>query len=103
MGRLDRRRKNHLGRLVWWLVDGTHHWSCDAHARNCILNNRRDLGRTGLCPCQLHVVFQVLDLLIGDLTHAIVKRGCRDADVLELCDRLEYVQSSGDGTLFYAD
>lgn len=44
-----------------------------------------------------------LGLLIGDLSHAIVKRGCRDADMLELCDRLEYVQSSGDGTLFYAD
>ncbi len=44
-----------------------------------------------------------LELLIGDLTHAIVKRGCRDADVLELCDRLEYVEQSGDGTLFYAD
>ena len=44
-----------------------------------------------------------LGLLIGDLTHAIVKRGCRDADVLELCDRLEYVERSGDGTLFYAD
>jgi hypothetical protein len=44
-----------------------------------------------------------LGLLIGDLTHAIVKRGCRDADVLELSDRLEYVERSGDGTLFYAD
>jgi hypothetical protein len=43
-----------------------------------------------------------LSLLIGDMTHAIVERGCRDADVLELCDRLEYVESSGDGTLFYA-
>lgn len=44
-----------------------------------------------------------LSLLIGDLNHAIVKRNCRDADVLELCDRLEYVEQSGDGTLFYAD
>jgi hypothetical protein len=42
-----------------------------------------------------------LGLLIGDLSHAIVKRGCRDAAVIELCDRLEYVERSGDGELFY--
>ena len=40
-----------------------------------------------------------LQLLIGDLSHAIVKRGCRDEDVIELCDRLEYVERSGDGLL----
>ena len=42
-----------------------------------------------------------LSLLIGELKHAIVDRGCRDADVLELCDRLEYVEQTGDGELFY--
>ena len=42
-----------------------------------------------------------LSLLIGDLTHAIVKRGCRDAAVIELSDRLEYVERTGDGELFY--
>ena len=44
-----------------------------------------------------------LSLLIGDLKHAIVDRGCHDADALELCHRLEYVERSRDGTLFYAD
>jgi len=42
-----------------------------------------------------------LELLIGDLKHAIVDRGCRDMAVRELCDRLEYVDRSGDGELFY--
>jgi hypothetical protein len=42
-----------------------------------------------------------LSLLIGDLSHAVVKRGCRDAAVMELCDRLEYVEQTGDGELFY--
>lgn len=42
-----------------------------------------------------------LGLLIGDLSHALVKRGCRDAAVIELCDRLEYVEQTGDGALFY--
>ena len=40
-----------------------------------------------------------LELLIGDLCHAIVKRGCRQQDVIDLCDRLEYVERSGDGLL----
>ena len=42
-----------------------------------------------------------LGLLIGDLSHALVKRGCRDAAVIELCNRLEYVEQTGDGALFY--
>ncbi len=42
-----------------------------------------------------------LGLLIGDLSHAIVKRGCRDEDVIALCDRLEYIERSGDGQLDY--
>jgi len=42
-----------------------------------------------------------LGLLIGDLSHAIVKRDCRDAAVIELCDRLEYVERTRDGTLFF--
>jgi len=37
--------------------------------------------------------------LASDLTHAIVKRGCRDEDVIELSDRLDYVDESGDGSL----
>ena len=37
--------------------------------------------------------------LADDLTHAIVKRGCRDEDVIDLSDRLDYVADSGDGSL----
>ena len=37
--------------------------------------------------------------LVIDLTHAIVKRGARDDDTIELSERLEYVQDTGDGEL----
>jgi hypothetical protein len=40
-----------------------------------------------------------LNWLAGDLTHAIVKRGCSDADVIDLSERLDYVEQSGDGSL----
>ena len=35
----------------------------------------------------------------SDLTHAIVKRGCRDQDVFDLSERLDYVEQTGDGSL----
>jgi len=37
--------------------------------------------------------------LASDLTHAIVKRGCRDRDAIELSERLDYVDDTGDGSL----
>lgn len=37
--------------------------------------------------------------LASDLTHTIVKRGCRDQDVIDLSERLDYVEQSGDGSL----
>jgi hypothetical protein len=37
--------------------------------------------------------------LASDLTHAIVKRGCRDQDIIDLSERLDYVDDTGDGTL----
>ena len=37
--------------------------------------------------------------LASDLTHAIVKRGCRDQNVIDLSERLDYVEESGDGSL----
>ena len=40
-----------------------------------------------------------LSWLASDLTHAIVKRGCRDVDVIDLSERLDYVEQSGDGSL----
>jgi hypothetical protein len=40
-----------------------------------------------------------LNWLASDLTHAIVKRGCRDADVIELSERLDHVEQTRDGSL----
>lgn len=40
-----------------------------------------------------------LSWLASDLTHAIVKRGCRDVDIHDLSERLDYVEQTGDGTL----
>jgi hypothetical protein len=37
--------------------------------------------------------------LASDLNHAIVKRGCRDQDVFDLSERLDYVDESEDGSL----
>jgi len=40
-----------------------------------------------------------LGWLASDLNHAIVKRGCRDENVFELAERLDYAEQSGDGML----
>ena len=47
------------------------------------------------------ITFTATDIhfLAGDLTHAIVKHGCRDQDVIDLSERLDYVDQSGDGSL----
>ena len=37
--------------------------------------------------------------LASDLNHAIVKRGCRDDDVIDLSERLDHVEQTGDGSL----
>jgi len=37
--------------------------------------------------------------LACDLTHVIVKHGCRDQDLIDLSERLDYVDASGDGSL----
>ena len=37
--------------------------------------------------------------LSSDLTHAIVKQGCRDQDIIELSERLDFVDETGDGLL----
>jgi len=47
----------------------------------------------------IRVARYVLDWLVSDLNHAIVKQGCRDEDAIELCERLEYVERTGDGRL----
>jgi hypothetical protein len=40
-----------------------------------------------------------LNWLASDLTHVIVKRGCREAAVIDLSERLDYVEQTGDGSL----
>ena len=45
------------------------------------------------------ITLYYLGLLIGDLSNAITKRSCRDEAVFDLCDRLEYIERSGDGSL----
>jgi hypothetical protein len=37
--------------------------------------------------------------MASDLTHAIVKKGCRDSVAIDLSERLEYVDRSRDGRL----
>ena len=41
----------------------------------------------------------ILRWLTSDLNHAIVKRGCRDEVVIELAERLEYVEETGHDSL----
>ncbi len=49
----------------------------------------------------IKVPYSILSWLTGDLNHAIVKKGCRDEDVIELAERLEYVEESRDGAIGY--
>jgi hypothetical protein len=56
------------------------------------------------CASSRHVetiTFTATDVhfLASDLTHAIVKRGCRDQDILDLSERFDYVDETGDGSL----
>lgn len=37
--------------------------------------------------------------MASDLTHAIVKKGCRDSVAIDLSERLEFVERSRDGRL----
>ena len=47
------------------------------------------------------IIFSGMDvhLLAGDLNHAIVKRGCRDEDIINLSDRFDYINDTSDGSL----
>jgi len=58
----------------------------EAHASS------EDVATIRLTPTAIH-------WLASDLNHAIVKRGCRDQDVFDLSERLDYVDDSGDGSL----
>ena len=47
------------------------------------------------------ITFTASDILFlaSDLTHAIVKRGCRDDVIIDLSERFDYIDDTGDGTL----
>jgi len=47
------------------------------------------------------IIFSGADvqLLAGDLNHEIVKRGCRDEDIIHLSDRFDYINDTSDGSL----
>jgi hypothetical protein len=47
------------------------------------------------------ITFTATDVrfLAGDLNHAIVKRGCRDDDIIDLSERIDYIDETGDGSL----
>jgi hypothetical protein len=47
------------------------------------------------------IIFSGADvhLLAGDLNHAIVKRGIRDEDIIQLSDRFDYIDDTSDGSL----
>ena len=47
----------------------------------------------------VRISMTILRWVISDLNHAIVKQGCRDEDVFDLSERLEYVEATEDGTL----
>lgn len=56
-----------------------------------------DAGSEDISVIQIHPIR--LKWLASDLNHAIVKQDCRDDDVIDLCERLEYVDDTGDGSL----
>lgn len=47
------------------------------------------------------ILFSTVDVhfLAGDLTHAIVKCDCRDPSIIDLSDRFDYIDATGDGSL----
>lgn len=47
------------------------------------------------------IIFSGADvhLLASDLNHAIVKRNCRDEDIINLSDRFDYINDTSDGKL----
>lgn len=62
---------------------------------------REQLEACAASPDVETITFTATDVrwLASDLTHAIVKRGCRDEDILDLSERLDYIDETSDGTL----
>lgn len=79
-----------------------------SHERAALLRGNFTIGEVEeqlkACASSPHVetiTFTASDVhfLASDLTHAIVKRGCRDADVVDLSERFDYVDDTSDGSL----
>jgi hypothetical protein len=62
---------------------------------------REQLEACASSPRVKRITFTATDVhfLAGNLNHAIVKRGCRDEDIIELSERFDYVEQTGDGSL----
>jgi hypothetical protein len=62
---------------------------------------REQLEASASSPHIKPITFTATDVhfLAGDLNHAIVKRGCRDADIIDLSARFDYVHDTINGSL----
>lgn len=62
---------------------------------------RAQLEASALSPDVATITFTAVDVrwLASDLTHAIVKRNCRDEDIFDLSERFDYVDDTSDGSL----
>ncbi len=79
------------------------------HERTAILRANFYVGDEVQAQLEAHtsssnvetIVFSGADvhLLAGDLNHSIVKRGCRDEDIINLSDRFDYINDTSDGSL----
>jgi hypothetical protein len=79
------------------------------HERAAILRSNIYVGEEIEAQLEAHtsssnvesIIFSGADvhLLASDLNHAIVKRGCRDEDIVNLSDRFDYIDDTSDGSL----
>lgn len=62
---------------------------------------REQLAACASSPHIKPITFTATDVhfLAGDLNHAIVKRVCRDADIIDLSARFDYVNDTINGSL----
>jgi hypothetical protein len=62
---------------------------------------RSQLEAVAACDHVVSIAVTPTDLnwMASDLTHAIVKKGCRDSLAIDLSERLEYAYESRDGRL----
>jgi hypothetical protein len=69
---------------------------------NFVIDDVRDRLQACASSADVELItFTATDIhfLAGDLTHAIVTRGCRDDDIIDLSERMDYIDDTGDGSL----